>query len=292
MEFDDLLDRLWGFDFEVTAFDWLLVCINYRTRERVVFHNNARNDLYEWISKEKPILMGYNTKSYDQYILKAILAGFSVSEVKRVNDYIIAGGNGWELDYNSEDTARVNMPTIWDLMQQIKTFKSLKELEGNLGLSIVESSVDFNIDHKWTNDEYEEMLFYCTADVNALFPIFEFQMDAYKSKFVIAKLGKMDEEKTLGMTDANITAALLGAKRVEHNDNFAYTYPSVIDKSKIPKEVLNYIDDLVEHNDLNYKPKAPTLQIDECVIQLGVGGIHGAKETTFIYDEGINFKCD
>lgn len=288
MTFDDLLDRLWGFDFEVTAYDWLLVCTKYRTRERVYFHNCPRNNIDQWLRKEKPILMGYNTKNYDQYILKGILSGLEPREVKQVNDYIINGGNGWEFDFPE----MVDMPTIWDLMQQIKTFKSLKECEGNLGLSIVESSVDFNIDHKWTKEEFDEMLYYCTADVNALFPIFEFQMDAYKSKFVIAKLGKMDEEKTLGMTDANITAALLGAKRVEHSDNFAYTYPSVIDKSKIPKEVLNYIDDLVEHNDLNYKPKAPTLQIDECVIQLGVGGIHGAKETTFIYDEGINFKCD
>lgn len=288
MTFDDLLDRLWGFDFEVTAFDWLLVCKKYRTHERVVFHNCPRNDIDQWLKKEKPILMGYNTKGYDQYILRGILSGLEPREVKQVNDYIINGGNGWEFDYPE----MVEMPTIWDLMQQIKTFKSLKECEGNLGLSIVESSVDFSINHKWTKEEYDEMLFYCDCDVEALFPIFEFQMDAYKSKFVIAKLGKMDEEKTLGMTDANITAALLGAKRIEHDDNFAYTYPSVIDKSKIPKEVLDYIDDLIEHNDLNYKPKAPTLQIDDCVIQLGVGGIHGAKETTFIYDEGITFKCE
>lgn len=286
--FDDLLDRLWGFDFEVTAFDWLLVCKKYRTRERIVFHNTPRNDIYEWLQKENPILMGYNSRGYDQYILKGIMSGLVPTEVKQVNDYIVNGGNGWEFEYPE----RVDMPPIWDLMQQIKTFKSLKECEGNLGMSIVESTVDFNVDHKWTKEEYDEMLFYCSADVEALFPIFEFQMDAYKSKFVIAKLGKMDEETTLGMTDANITAALLGAKRMEHTDNFAYTYPAVIDRRKIPQEVLDYIDDLIEHNDLNYKPKAPTLKIDDCVIQLGIGGIHGAKETTFIYCEDIDFKCE
>ena len=45
MNFDDLLNRFWGYDFEVTAYDWLLVLKNYRTRERVVFHNSVPNDI-------------------------------------------------------------------------------------------------------------------------------------------------------------------------------------------------------------------------------------------------------
>ena len=31
MTFDELLDRVWGYDFEVTAHDWLLVLKDYRT---------------------------------------------------------------------------------------------------------------------------------------------------------------------------------------------------------------------------------------------------------------------
>lgn len=286
--FDDLLDRLWGFDFEVTAFDWLLVCKKYRTRERVVFHNTPRNDIYEWLQKEKPILMGYNAKSYDQYILKGILSGLVPTEVKQVNDYIINGGNGWEFEYPE----RVDMPTIWDLMNNIKTFKSLKELEANLGMSIVESTVDFNVDHKWTKEEYDEMLFYCSADVEALFPIFEFQLNAYKSKFVIAKFGNIDPEYALSLTDANLTATLLGAEKKEHDDNFKYIYPEQVQKEKIPKEFLDYIDDMIEHNDLNYKPKAPELDLGSIIFQTGVGGCHGfIKDGTLIYDRGDDLRC-
>ncbi len=288
MSFDDLLDRLWFADFEVLKYEWLLVCKNYRTHERVVFHNNPRNDVYEWINTAKPILSGYNFNGYDKYILKGILSGLSPSEIKQVNDHIINGGNGWDFEYPE----LVELPTIWDLMNNIKTFKSLKELEGNLGLSIVESSIDFNVDHKLNKEEFEELLYYCDCDVEALFSIFPFMIKAYKSKFVIAKFGNINPEYALSLTDANLTATLLGAEKKEHNDNFKYVYPSQVQKEKIPKEFLDYIDDMIEHNDLNYKPPAPELDLDTIVFQTGLGGCHGfIKDGTFVYDRGDNLRC-
>ena len=286
MDFDSLLDRIWGYDFEVTAHDWLLVLKDYRNRKRIVFHNSIANDIQNFIDMNNPILMGYNNNGYDKYILKAILSGYTPEEIKEVNDYIIAGGNGWELDLGY-----TKVPTQIDLINCIIPRKSLKELEGNLRMNITESTVDFNIKTKWTEQEYEEMLYYCSADVDALFPIFDMLMTRFKSKYIIAKLGKMDPEYALSLTDANLTAVLLGAERQEHDDNFIYTYPSVIDKSKIPQEVLDYFDDVIKHNDLEYKPEGPTLQIDECVIKLQLGGLHGAKDTTFMYDKGVDFKC-
>lgn len=287
MDFEQLLDRLWGFDAEVFAHDSLFVFMNYRTRERVVFHNCVANDIQKWIDATHPILMGYNSNSYDKYILKAWLYGMTPEEIKGVNDYIIGGGNGWELNLNSVDT-----PTVWDLLPCIVPRKSLKELEGNIGLNITETTVPFDLPTKWTQQQYEEVLYYCTKDVEALFPIFDMLINRYKSKFIIAKLGKMDCEKALAMTDANLTAVLLGAERQNHDDNFAYVYPDIVDKNKIPKEFLDYIDDIVVHNDLEYKPEPPILQIDDCVIKLGYGGIHGAKEDTYIYGKDRVFKCE
>jgi len=42
---------------------------------------------------------------------------------------------------------------------------SLKKIEGNLGKSIVESKVDFNIDRKLTPEENLETIKYCEYDV-------------------------------------------------------------------------------------------------------------------------------
>ena len=288
MNFDDLLDRLWGYDFEVTAYDWLLVLKSYRTKERVVFHNAIPNDVQNFIDVYNPIMMGYNNNGYDKYILKAILSGYTPEELKEVNDHIISGGNGWELDLGY-----VEVPTQVDLINCIIPRKSLKELEGNLRMNITESTVDFDVDHKWTQQEYDEMLYYCDHDVDALFPIFDILITRFKSKFIIARLGNIDEEYALSLTDANLTAVLLGAERIEHDDPFGYEYPDVIDKTKIPKQALDYFDDLITHNDLEYKVEAPCLDLKTIDFQLGVGGCHGfIKEGVYRYDRGDGLTCE
>ena len=288
MEFDELLDRLWGYDFEVTSHDWLLVLKNYRTRERIVFHNSPPNDIQNYIDYYNPIMMGYNNNGYDKFILKAILSGCNVEEVKEISDHIINGGNGWEIDLGY-----TKVPTQIDLMNCIIPRKSLKELEGNLRMNITESTIDFKIDHKWTQQEYDEMLYYCDHDVDALFPIFDILITRFKSKFIIARLGNIDEEYALSLTDANLTAVLLGAERIEHDDPFGYEYPDVIDKSKIPKEALDYFDDLIAHNDLDYKIEAPCLDFKTIDFQLGLGGCHGfIKEGVYQYDRGDSLTCE
>lgn len=285
--FDELLDRLWGYDFEVTAHDWLLVLKDYRTRKRIVFHNDTPNNVQKFIDKHNPIMMGYYNNGYDKFILKAILNGCTPEEIKEVNDYIVNGGNGWELDLGYTE-----IPTQVDLINCIVPRKSLKELEGNLRMNITESTIDFNIKTKWNQKEFDEMLYYCDHDVDALFPIFDMLMTRFKSKYIIARLGNIDEEYALSLTDANLTAVLLGAERVEHDDPFGYEYPDVIDKSKIPKEALDYFDDLIAHNDLDYKVEAPCLDLKTIDFQLGVGGCHGfIKEGVYRYDRGDGLKC-
>lgn len=287
MEFDTLLDRVWGYDFEVTAHDWLLVLKDYRNRNRVVFHNSIPNDIQDFIDLNNPILLGYNNNGYDKYILKAILNGCTPEEIKEVNDHIIGGGNGWELDLGY-----TKVPTQIDLINCIIPRKSLKELEGNLRMNITETTIDFNIQTKWNEQEYEEMLYYCDHDVDALFPIFDMLMTRFKSKFIIAKLGKMDSEYALSLTDANLTAKLLGGEKQEHTDNFTYVYPEQVEKEKIPKEALDYFDDIIAHNDLDYKVEAPCLDLKTIDFQLGYGGCHAfIKDGVYSYDRGDDLRC-
>lgn len=288
MTFDDLLDRLWFFDAEVFAHDSLFVFIKYRTEEEYVAHNCSANELQTFIDKNNPILCGYNSSGYDKWILKFWLAGGTLEELKKINDYIINDGNGWELECEN-----IKLPTIWDLMPCIVPQKSLKELEGNLGLDITETTVPFDLPTKWTQQEYEDVLYYCRCDVKALFPIFEMLTIKYQSKFVIAKVGKIDLAKTLGLTDANITAKLLNATKRTYNDWFKYQYPKEVQKEKIPKEALRYFDDLIAHNDLNYKIDAPCLDLGTINFQIGIGGGHAfVKEGIYKYDRGDNLRCE
>ena len=287
MSFDEILDRLWFFDSEVFAHDTLWVFKKYRTHEEYWVHNPLADELDTFIQRENPILCGYNCNAYDKFILQACLLGYTPEEVKKVNDAIIKEDiRGWDLGLEY-----IQLPTMFDLFNEITPRKSLKELEGNLRLDITETTIPFDLPTKWTEEELKEVLYYCEHDVDALFPIFDRLINKYKSKHIIAKLGNLDPVKALSMTDANLTAELLGASKATYLDNFAYEYPKQVDKSKIPQEALDYIDDIVKHNDLNYKPEAPQFEFDGCIGQWGFGGLHMAKPTTYTYEEGERFSC-
>ena len=62
MSFDSLLDRIWGYDCETFAHDTLFVFINYRTKQKVVFHNALPEDYQNFIDEYNPILMGYGIR--------------------------------------------------------------------------------------------------------------------------------------------------------------------------------------------------------------------------------------
>lgn len=284
---EDLLERLFYCDAEVFAHDVLWVFISHKTRERFVFHNSSADELQNFIDNYNPILAGYNIKGYDKYILKACLLGYCPEEVKEVNDFIISGRNGWEYPFEGY----CDLPTVWDFMNEIVPRKSLKEIEGNLRLDITETTVPFSLPTKWTKEQYEEVLYYCTCDVEALIPLFDKLLNKYKSKYIICKLGKIDPEYGLSLTNANLTATLLGAERQDYDDPFGYTYPSVVQKEKIPKEALEFFDDLITHNDINYKREAPNLHLRDIDFQIGVGGGHGFRRTgSYIYTRGESKK--
>ena len=141
-DFDKLIqERLWGFDFEITKYDWLLVLIKYSDKTKITFHNDCADDIFSFIEKHNPVLIGHNARYYDQFILKGILSGFSVEEVKEINDHIINGGQGFELQYDY-----VQLPPIWDTIQDVVPPKSLKEIEACLLMDITESTVSFDME--------------------------------------------------------------------------------------------------------------------------------------------------
>lgn len=78
------------YDFEVFRYDWLVVVMDMSAKQEHIIINDkvALEQLYK--EKSSDIWVGFNSRSYDQYILKAILCGFNP---KDVNDYIIVRKN-------------------------------------------------------------------------------------------------------------------------------------------------------------------------------------------------------
>ena len=267
--------RWYTYDTEVFAHDFIVVFKDKKTGTHYVFHNDNLG-VKEFISDEA-IYCGFNTKHYDQYILKAICAGCSPEEVKQVNDWIIGGGQGWECPLLNGVFFRFNNVDIMDDMQM---GLSLKAIEGHLGnLSIEESDVDFTLDRPLTPDEIALTIKYCKHDVDATEKVTDLRKNYLTNKIYLGGLKDIEPTKALAMTNAKLTAAYLDARReIEFNDEREYKYPDNLLRNYIPDEVFYFFDRLydpdIPDDDL-FKSKL-NITVGECPVTLGFGGIHGA----------------
>ena len=273
--------RLIVYDVEVFCEDWLVVLKDMETGKYTVVHND-NEELKQCIAEEN-IYVGFNSKHYDQFIIKAICCGFTPQEVKQANDYLIGGGQGWEYPPLRDFFFRFNNVDIKDDMQ---IGLSLKAIEGHLGLSVEESTVPFDIDRALTEDELKETAKYCMHDVDTTERLVELRKDYLKNKINLGKLAGLSNVKAMGMTNAKLTAALLKASAQTHDDERKYQYPENLLREYIPQEVFGFFDKMYdpEISDKELFSGKLELSIGECPVTIGYGGIHGAIPN-FIWEE-------
>ena len=270
--------RLLTYDCEVFAHDWLVTLKDKETGQFTCIWND--NEALKMALSDDCIYIGFNSKHYDQYIIKAIAAGLTPEEIKQVNDYIIAGGQGWQCPLLDGIYFQFNNVDIRDDTQQ---GLSLKAIEGHLGMSVKESSVPFDIDRPLTPEERAETEFYCKHDVDTAERLIDIRKDYLKNKINLGRLAGLDEVKAMGMTNAKLTAAMLKATKKPHDDERKYTYPDNLRKEFISQEVFDFFDKMYDSSvsdDELFKGKL-NLNIGECPITIGYGGIHGAIPNFF-----------
>jgi hypothetical protein len=274
--------RVVTYDVECFAYDWIVVIKDYETKHFTVIHND--NLALRACIDDDTVYCGFNSKGYDQYIIKAICAGFSPEEIKQVNDWIIAGNQGWECPLLSGVRFWFNNIDIKDDMQM---GLSLKAIEGHLGMDICESEVDFTLDRPLTPAEQEDTIKYCKHDVDATERIIDLRKNYLINKINIGKLAGLDEVKAMSMTNAKLTAALLKARLTEHDDERAYTYPKNLRREYIPQEVFDFFDRMKDDSlsDKEVFTGKLNISIGECPVTIGYGGIHGAIPN-FMWKEG------
>ena len=270
--------RLIVYDVEVFAYDWL---VTLKDKESGIFTCiwNDSESLKACLDEET-IYIGFNSKHYDSYIIKAIALGLSNQEVKQVNDYIIGGGQGWQCPLLNGFYFQFNNVDIRDDTQQ---GLSLKAIEGHLGMSVKESSVPFDIDRPLTAEERAETEFYCKHDVDTTEKLIDIRKDYLKNKINLGRLAGLNEIKAMSMTNAKLTAAMLKAEQKPHDDERKYTYPDNLRKEFIPQEVFDFFNKMYDpsvSDDELFKGKL-NLNIGECPITIGYGGIHGAIPNFF-----------
>ena len=266
--------RWFTYDTEVFAHDWIVVFKSKTTGAYAAFHND-NDGILAFVSDEDTMFCGFNTKHYDQYIIKAICAGCSPEEVKQVNDWIIGGGQGWQCPLLNGVYFRFNNV---DIMDDVQRGLSLKAIEGHLGMSIEETEVDFNLDRPLTQEELKLTIQYCIHDVDATEKLCDIRKDYLRTKLNLGKRANIDPVVAISSTNAKLTAMMLGAVKKEWNDGRDYVYPPNIDLSVIPKEILDFFDtihDMSIPDDDLFKTSL-NIDIGGMPCKYAWGGVHGS----------------
>lgn len=269
-----LFDNLFIFDCEVFAFDWLFVFKNKVTKEKTRIWND--NEAVKQFMAQEPLLVGFNNKHYDQFILRAVLSDYTPEEVKQVNDFIIVQGHeGWEHPGLRDSGIYFDQ---YDLMDDCQMGLSLKAIEAHLGMDIRETTVSFNIDRPLTEEEKAEVEFYCDHDVDATDELDDLRQGYLGNKLALGREKNIYPAKALYMTNAKLTAEFLDAEPKPHYDEREYVYPSKLLRQYIPQEVFGFFDrlkDMSIPNEVVFKEKLE-ITVGDCPCTIAYGGIHGA----------------
>ncbi len=266
------------YDCEVFSHDWIVVFKDKETGIFTVVHND--NEALRSCISEDAIYIGFNSKHYDQYIVKGICADFSPQELKQLNDYIIAGNQGWQYPLLNGFYFSFNNVDIRDDTQQ---GLSLKAIEGHMGISIQETEVDFNLDRPLTQEELDQTIFYCKHDVDATEKLTDIRKDYLKNKINLGRMAGLTDTKAMAMTNGKLTAAMLKATAQKHDDERQYVYPDNLRREYIPQEVFDFFDRMYDPNisDAEYFKSKLEISVGECPVTIGFGGIHGAIPNYF-----------
>lgn len=280
--------NLYIYDIEVFSDDWIVIFRRPESKQYTVIHNDNYH-LREFLSQPDTIIGGFNNKYYDDWVLTTMLNGGSNVEVKKHNDFIINGGNGWEFPFIQ---GKKRAFKSFDLRDDIADPGiSLKAIEGNLKLPIVESSVPFDIDRKLTETELNEVIKYCKYDVDSTIKLYEARKEDYiDAKKLVAEMYNVPIADALGLTNAKLSAKVLEAKKTARTDERNYIIPDNIDTNYIPTVVLDFFLQIQDKSIPDTKlfgngkgSKGLTLDViyktsvGTCPVTYAWGGLHGAK---------------
>lgn len=293
-EFDEYLNTL-IYDVEVFKYNSMVVFKDLEGKTVRVFSSNL-DGLGEYIDKgiikgqgyedleeflKGKILIGYNNYNYDDYILYAMTqvkdGGFDHTVLKEWNDNIISDGT------------KVNMKKIdnrtLDVYQQIDISRpGLKKVEGNMGLSIVESSVPFDIDRPLTPSENLETLKYCEYDVLSTLKVYNMRGEYFSSKKAI--VGMIEDESLQDRAYKWNTTSIVGQLLRPKKSLSRGMHVEEDLLANVDPEVLDMWSELYTTIDFKFKKRKVVKEEFGNVIEFGWGGLHGAPKG-FVQEENV-----
>lgn len=283
---------LYFYDVEVFKYNSLVVFKNIDGKT-IKIYSSSLDGLGEYIDKglinsvgfdgledfiRDKTLVGYNNYNYDDYIIQAMIdkaldaKGLALRQkvIKSWNDSII----------NKRST--INMKKVVccktiDCMQQIDVSRpGLKKIEGNMGMSIVESDVDFNIDRPLTPEENLKTVKYCEYDVKATIEVFKMRHEYFSSKDALVNMigDKNLQEKAYKWNTTSIVGQLLRSKdKLRQGLHVKNEFMDYVDQ-----EVKDMWSELSHSIDFKFKKRKVVVEEFDNIIEFGWGGLHGAPK--------------
>lgn len=201
------------YDFEIFRYDTLLGVLDEETG--VVTQLWDIDEIKSFTKKNlENIWVGYNSAHYDHILLHGILSSKLTTEdrvfecsnsIIHAQDYDIPVFNVLG-KYGITDFYQSPILS-YDVMGD-GSFFSLKQLEGFIGMSIVESVVPFDIDRKLTEEEKRDVEKYNRADLYGTLERFKQRKNTFKTKMLLVKEFGLPVNY-ICKTNAKLTEAIL-----------------------------------------------------------------------------------
>ena len=254
------------YDFEVFKYDWLVV---FKNGDKYTTIINDLEQLKSYMNRAKSsILVGFNNYKYDDLILASLLLGKIPYKVSQ------------RILKKEKVTYKLNMITL-DAMQELPYNVGLKDCQCNMGESIIECPIDFNLDRKLTNEELKLVELYCKNDVRSTEKVFKLRENYFSAKFELVKEFKLPVEY-IKYTRAVLTSKILNCvDKALPNDRLRIDYSNNINWDIIPQVLKDFYKKVF----YDYKCGGNFEEIESRKLNLdiagiphvyGFGGVHGA----------------
>lgn len=283
---------LYFYDVEVFKYNSLVVFKNI-DGETVKIYSSSLDGLGEYIDKglinsvgfdgledfiRDKTLVGYNNYNYDDYIIQAMIDKALDAKGLALRQKVIKSWNDSIINKRSTiNMKKVECCKTIDCMQQIDVSRpGLKKIEGNMGMSIVESDVDFNIDRPLTPEENLETVKYCEYDVKATIEVFKMRHEYFSSKDALVNMigDKNLQEKAYKWNTTSIVGQLLRSKdKLRQGLHVKDEFVDYVDQ-----EVKDMWSELSHSIDFKFKKRKVVVEEFDNIIEFGWGGLHGAPK--------------
>ena len=280
------------YDFEVFKHNVLLGVLDIDTGEITQIWDII-DSISDYTKKHiEDVWIGYNCEHYDKILLHGILTGKldSTDKIFDCSNAVIQAQDADTPVFNilrkyGIDDFYSSLILSYDVMGD-GSFMSLKQNEGFMGMSIVESVVPFNIDRQLTDEEKEEVAKYNRADLYGTLERFKQRKNSFRTKMMLVKEFKLPKDY-ICKTNAKLTEAILLSQNKGINTRLRKSFqlgdlPVNWDIPELKQIYEFFRDALIELEAHNWDTKrcdktklSMELDILGVIHTFALGGVHG-----------------